>query len=655
MTAPRSSWCCIVALSLAAAHAALAFSPSISPSAPKVGQRITLTYKINDLLSLGGGEPYAPTSISAGGISFSRTDMKESRVGAYNYLRVTYVGVADQSGSFRIPSKKFRAGGKSFTSESVTFQIGGKTQAKVVEEKPLPDFSRARSASTPFTLPPAVSAARSVASPAPRPTRSPLASAPRPKAPQAVATTVVPAAAPPSPAPTAAATPPLRAQDEKGSMVISAAEAFVGQSVPITLEFPLRADDQFEGPLTRPTLAGEGFTGSEWQPRETATITTNGVAYNLIVLDGTFVPFQAGVLKMPDLALTGRRLQGGALTPGFAGKFPAPAGGGWKDYSIVAEGREINVMDLPAEGRPKGFNGAVGLFSTLPLEVSTRSPEPGQPVTLKVRVRLQPGSDPRASNMTSVSGPDLVHGGEWRIHGPKEEFDPGQMIKSFEYTLVARAKTAKSPSALLHYFDPLQKKYLTLEWPAVDIDAEGAVQESNPAETARTREAEPPGSAVPASRPAAFSWPDLSSIPWKTIRGAAFWPLSLLVFTFLFFWAARLFLRRRREAGELLKASLSEAWDRFEEAHGDPAAFYAAAAGVISARLALLRGKAAATDDLGEQLNRLVTNVPLREDLAAIIARRDELNYGAAEPVALRPDERETVCASLEKFCEDVA
>lgn len=643
----------ILLFSLSASFAGVLKVPTagISPKNPRVGQQVTLTYKIYDAFSLSSSKPRMPDSIQAGGMTFQLLDATADRALGAHYFRATYTARATRPGIFKVPSVRLRAGGESIETRPLTFRVGGK--AEVEEEKPPFDPSKVPATSRVEQLPASrlQPAPRPAAVNAPRPVK---AATPRPSPSPVVAAAV--AAASPATTPTPAPKQAAPGATLKGSMKIPAGEFFVGQAVPITLEFPLRVDDQFEGPLTRPALAGEGFTGSELEPLETTTFTTNGIACNLIVLKGTIVPFRAGPLTIPDLALTGRRLSGGSVGPAFPGKFPAPSGGEWEDYSVPAEGREIVVRELPEEGKPEDFTGAVGVFSTLPLEASPVSANAGEPVALKVRVRLQPGSDASLSNMASVSGPELDQDESWRSHGPKEEYDAARGIKSFEYTLVARSKTAKSPSAYLHYFDPQQKKYLKLEWPAIDLPAEGPTPEGDAARNT----AAPNVPATPTSSPvvrdsAAFVWPTLPAIPWEAIRQAAFWPISILVSTFLFFWAARIFLRRRREANAMLKAALSDAWDRLDEAGDNPAAFYTAAAGVISSRLALWRGKAGALDDLGEQLNRLVANVPLREDLAAVLARRDELNYGAAEPATFRPGERDAVCASLEKFCEDVA
>lgn len=634
MNLPLGSWCLRLALALATAESAFALSPSISPENPKPGQKITLTYKINDPISLSGKEPKVPDSIYADGVTFTRGEMKEVRLVGYNYLRVTYVGYAGEAGSVRIPSKTFRLGGKKFTSEARSFRVRGAAPAKIAE-KPLPDFARSvRSA------PPA---------PRPSPVRPPIAVA-APPARSSSSPKVQPTPAPsPILSPRSAATAPPaapRVSIGKGSMEISDGEVFVGQAVSVILRFPLRADDHYDN-LTRPLLAGDGFTSSGFRELPATQLVTNGTAYNIISLAGFAVPFRAGTLEIPDLVLQGRRLAAGSFRPPGPGQFPAPSGGGWQDFQLSAKGRELKVSELPEQDRPAHFTGAIGSFGIMPLEVSPKEAAEGQPVTLKVGLK-GPG------NLASVSTLRLVDADGWRVRGPKEEMSAEEDVKTFEYTLFARSEQKKSPAASLVYFDPGEKKYLTLEWPAVPLYAAGAGEGSGFEAVTQKKPSKPSVEPSAEAVGAAPQWFDFLGAAWDKARPVALGVLSLFIFTFLFFWAARFFLRRRREANEALKASLSKAWDQLEESGKNPAAFYAAAAAVISSRLALWRGKAGAFDDTVEQLNRSVSNIPLREELTAILARRDELNYGAEEAAPLRPGEHAAVCASLEKFCEDV-
>lgn len=634
MNAPHASWLWRVALLVCVAHTSAAVSPSISPSEPKVGQKITLTYKINDPISFGGGEPQAPAVINAGGITFTRRDVKESRLGGYNYFRATYIGVAGGPGVFRVPSKKFRAGGKSVTSQSRTFRVRG-AAAPEIEEKPRPDFARAeRQVATPRPGPASANVARANPSPAQLP-RRPTAATQAKSSPSPVARN------------TNAVTPAVATGHRagQGSVVLPAGSVFVGQAVPVLVKYPLPANDQYDS-LTRPLLAGDGFTASAFEELPANNFVMKGASYNLVTLTSSIVPYRPGAIEIPDLVLTGRRLVAGSFKPAGPGQFPAPSGGGWEEFRISADGAKLDVVELPDEGRPPHFTGAIGSFGILPLEASPTEAGEGQPVVLKVTLK-GPG------NLASVSAPRLLGADQWRVRATKENFDSAKNTKTFEFTMFARSEQKESPSASLVYFDPAEKKYRTLEWPAVPLFAAGPGEGSGFEAVSQKIDSGARSRSAPPQ--AAFPWPDFSGIPWHVLRQIAVGVLSLFVFTLLFFWAARVFLRRRREANELLKASLSDAWEKFDRAGEDPADFYAAAGEIISARVALWRGKSDAFDDVGLQLNRMVPDVPLREELSSILARRDELNYGAVAPGFLRAEERNAVGAALERFCEDVS
>lgn len=632
----------VLVLLVACIGPAQALSPSITPESPKVGQNITLTYKINDPISLSGKRPDVPETIRAGGITFARVGMREVRLGGYNYFRVTYSGIAREEGTIRIPSKTFRVGGKAIESESIRVRVGN-GRAPVVDDKPKPILP-------PPVLERAPSARQVIASPpVSRIPRKPQAAATPPPSKTSQASAVAPTSAPsasPVPAATSPASPapsPAAAKEiGVGSMQLPTNQIFVGEIVPVTLRYLLPAEDQFEG-LVRPSLAGAGFTASALEESAKTNVTTNGASYNVVTLLGTISPFRSGKLKIPDADLRGRLVVPGTFRPASPGQFPTVNGGGRREIKISATGAVMDVLDLPAEGKPANFSGAIGEFKILAPDVSPRSAKDGEPIVLKLSLEGR-------GNLEAIAAPDLADRDGWKTYGPQESViagPSGSGSKTFEFTLVARRKQHSSPAASLPYFDPVKKKYLSLEWPSVPVSVGGPAVAENAGD-------EPPKHAEPTAA-RGFDWRAFL-LPMPVVRGylrQGLWAvLSVLLFTFLFFLAARIFLRRRREANEQLKAALADTLDALEQKGLDPAAFYSSAADVVAARLALWRGKSGSLEDLGPQLNRAISDLVLREEIAAILARRDELNYAGVEEVAFRPGEREAVFASLEKFCD---
>ena len=143
----------------------------------------------------------------------------------------------------------------------------------------------------------------------------------------------------------------------------------------------------------------------------------------------------------------------------------------------------------------------------------------------------------------------------------------------------------------------------------------------------------------------------------SVVRSPWFYVLQALLLALIVAWVLLLAARKRRMrlAGDTnlrLEADLRAAWVSLRAAAGaEPAAFYAAGANVLMARLALMQGKPAAAADADRLLCRLVGNMVRREELLALLSRSDELNYGEHEGGSLAPAERDKVNALLEEFC----
>jgi hypothetical protein len=93
-----------------------------------------------------------------------------------------------------------------------------------------------------------------------------------------------------------------------------------------------------------------------------------------------------------------------------------------------------------------------------------------------------------------------------------------------------------------------------------------------------------------------------------------------------------------------------EAREALRDSTLDRRAFYDAAAQVVVARLGVLEGKPVPREEAGRALPRLVRNLAQREELAAILDRSDELNYGAVETGPLDDAERAGIVELLEMF-----
>ena len=424
-------------------------------------------------------------------------------------------------------------------------------------------------------------------------------------------------------------------------MEVAAGKAYVGEVVPLTLRYFLRADLVFDGPLQQPYIAGDGFTVLPLREMTPAAVVQSikNVDYNVIVFRTAVVPARAGTITIPPAVMKGRLLVGRGWTRQPAG-LPAPAGGELKDFEVAAPGRQFEVRDVPLAGRPDTFTGAVGDFSAVAPSVHPPRVGPGEPVTLQLAVT---GS----GNFAAMQAPVLNRLQSWRDYQPEITMaagsEPGSGTKTFKFTLIARQDENASPGAALSYFDPKQEKYVTLRFDPVPLTAEGPLEGKD---------------FVAVMQPEK----QVQQVaPWhrrllSAVRSPWFYSFEAVLLVMFAAWVLLRALRKRRvrlanDASARLEADLRTAWTSLRGAGADPAAFYVAAAKVLMARLAVLQRKPAAAADAGKLLARLVNNMVRREELLAILSRRDELNYGTHEGGPLAPAERDQVTARLEEFC----
>ncbi len=145
----------------------------------------------------------------------------------------------------------------------------------------------------------------------------------------------------------------------------------------------------------------------------------------------------------------------------------------------------VEVMPLPVEGRPEGFESAnVGHYE-LSSSVDRSVVKAGEAVTWKVTVR-------GTGNIRNVRLPKLDKLDGFRVYEPttKETIEPGDEIhgeKVYTYLLLPqKGGTLSVPSMELAYFDPTTAKYAVAKSPRVALTIEGdptKVESTSPVST----------------------------------------------------------------------------------------------------------------------------------------------------------------------------
>lgn len=141
-----------------------------------------------------------------------------------------------------------------------------------------------------------------------------------------------------------------------------------------------------------------------------------------------------------------------------------------KDVTLKSDDQEIEIRPLPKEGRPEGFDGAVGNFKFDDWEIPSnwKTGEPNQ-----VRARLS-GS----GNFAMMNAPSPTPAESWKVYPGKDEFTPGDEAsfsgsKIFQFSAVPRKGGDQNMSLEFSFFDPSAGAYKIITSAAKPIKVTG--------------------------------------------------------------------------------------------------------------------------------------------------------------------------------------
>jgi hypothetical protein len=246
--------------------------------------------------------------------------------------------------------------------------------------------------------------------------------------------------------------------------------AYVGEQITYTLTFAYRTDVD-DVTYLEPDHTGFWFEDIGETGPEIKVI--NGIKYYAITKITAFFPISSGRFAIGEggVRYLARDSGGSSRDPfGFFGRDPFDALRR-REGVVKADGIGIDVLPLPAEGRPADFSGAVGNF-TMAVVPSSRQARVGESVTLSVRVEGQ-------GNVKSIGDIPLPKMDGFRVFAPKSRdslrVDRTRVggAKIFDLVLVPeRVGRFTLDGFSLSYFDPAKRAYVTTSAPAVDLAVE---------------------------------------------------------------------------------------------------------------------------------------------------------------------------------------
>ena len=425
--------------------------------------------------------------------------------------------------------------------------------------------------------------------------------------------------------PPTSAPPPVSAQPGAGARDLfaraepSRRTAYVGEQVVVGYELYFEPEIQPRqtapvGTWDAPGAWREEMDVASAYPRP---VTIGGEPYDAVTIRRVALfPTRAGTLELAPMQFTVDllRIDRQPAADPFA-PFFSPFASRYEDRDVTAPPVSIEVRPLP-DGAPPSFAGAVGQFE-LTTTVDRRDIEAGEAVRVRVAIRGD-------GNTATLTAPQIAAPPGVDAYDPREErevfrgAEPLRGVKTFTYTLVPQGGGRfQIPAAPWTYFDPAERRYVTVQTEPVELVVQGDALADAPAADA--------GPDAPAGLLLAADWrrpPGRAGWLWALLGGGLAFP-AVAAGLFLAARAGRQRMaadtpeRRRRRAPADVRRRLARA-----RALSGPPAFAeieAAVRAFVADRLGIPAGPLSA-DALDRALARAGVAAQARDRLGAVLA-----------------------------------
>ncbi len=226
--------------------------------------------------------------------------------------------------------------------------------------------------------------------------------------------------------------------------------------VPVTIRLFSRGMNLKD--IQYPRLSHESFSVQEFEHPVEKRETINGIVYETVEFKTNLFAKKTG-----DFRLGPARLRC-AVWIGKGERDRPPPGdhdavdsyfGASENVSLDLESEQIlfKVSPFPQEGKPAGFEGAVGNFS-FTAEVHPKEVRLGEPIALRMRIQGK-------GNFHTVTSPRIEKGMDFKTYEPQTSEQAG--LKIYEQVLIPRSDAVKEvPPIRFIFYDPERAEYRTL-------------------------------------------------------------------------------------------------------------------------------------------------------------------------------------------------
>jgi hypothetical protein len=325
-------------------------------------------------------------------------------------------------------------------------------------------------------------------------------------------------------------------------LIVPKNEVYVGEPFPVEVHLYVQAG---EG-LQMPQIQADGFSLSQiLQPAQSRTV-VNGQQYSLLVFKLTATAARTGALNFGPVQesltlhvpIPGQRRSRDPFESFFGGPQYQR-----RPVTLSSEVVTMNVLALPTQNVPEGFNGAIGSYQ-LTVTAGPTNVGVGDPITVRARIS---GRGP----IDALALPPQTQWRDFNTYPPTAKVettdDTGLAgAKSFEQVIIPQNHEIKFlPPLVFSFFDPGTRRYRTLTGPAIPLTVRPSGVAATPLPTLTN-------ASSPAAPPVAD---DILHIKPRLELSGAVTPLLIARPWFLalqgapaLVWLSLLLWRRRRES-----------------------------------------------------------------------------------------------------------
>lgn len=329
-------------------------------------------------------------------------------------------------------------------------------------------------------------------------------------------------------------------------------QAYVQEPFDLTLSIYSRTDIQLGRKVNLSGFPETGLTDPEWKETGTTREQVDGVLYNVRRFRSPFRAMGAGQFVFAptvtvQVVAPQQQRRRNDLFGGF-GLFDSVQ---TIPVELKARPSVVNVLPLPASGKPAGFSGAVGRFQ-FQVTADPKEVHPGDPITLQMTILGE-------GNYDRILPPALPDDAPFRLFGDAVRQQGSNGVR-FEQVISPRdADVTEIPPIAFSFFDSRTGQYNTVKSAAIPISVTPSSNDSAQIFAASNTQVIAPANQPFASESDIQRFLGWLKNSWETIR-PWLWILPVaLVLGILVFISRKLYRWRRKDTARIRRQQAPKA------------------------------------------------------------------------------------------------